>query len=141
MCRNLARESINATLGLMDIRKLNLEGKSDTEVQEALDNMDDCELAAAIAEGESRDNQTMLYPLKEPAGGPWIKLPNYPYWTETYAVEARKTNEFLGHVGRLGGSNTWEYDTGLPVVGNKGRAKGKNAAVMRLAEIMGVAIQ
>jgi len=118
-------------------RKLDTEGKSDAEVQEALDGISDVELAAAVAEGESRDNQTMLYPLRE-AGGPWVKLPNYPYWTETYAVESRKTNEFLGHIGRLGGSQTWEYDTGLPDAHSKGRIRGRDAAAMKLVALMGV---
>ena len=124
----------------MDLRKVDTSNLSIEEVQQLADNMDEVELEDAALEGESRSNQTMLYPLKD-EGGRFIKLPNYPHWTETYAVEARKTYEFLGHIGRLGGSNTWEYDTGLPQEGHKGRAKGMHSATMKLSEIMGVSDQ
>ena len=65
--------------------------------------------------------------IKDEAPGELVIYPipgyrNRPEWFEVYGVEDRDTLVFLGFVGRLGMSNTWEWDDGYHSKG-KGRAK------------------
>ena len=68
--------------------------------------------------------ELLVYPI--PLGSP-----KHPEWFETYMVEDKDTLEFLGFVGRLGMSKTWEWDDGNHSRG-KGRAKSRDEAVLRL---------
>ena len=73
-------------------------------------------------------NVIAYYP--EPGG-----LPTHPAWTESYRVEDKLTMEFLGFVGRLGMSETWEYTDGLPGSRCTGRARGRDVATLMLYQL------
>ena len=67
--------------------------------------------------------EVLIYPI--------INNPNRPEWFETYMVEDRESLEFLGFVGRLGMSRTWEWHDGYSDKG-KGRSRSRDEAVLRL---------
>ena len=69
-----------------------------------------------------------------------IQVPSqFPYWTEAYAIEDRTSHEWLGIVGKLGMSQTFEYTNMCSRHDGRGRAKGREAAVVALAKAAGIA--
>lgn len=70
--------------------------------------------------------ELMIYPV--PA------MPSHPHWFETYMVSDQRTLEFLGFVGKLGASETYEWWDGLPGDKGRGRCQGRDCAAMKLWE-------
>ena len=83
-----------------------------------------------VAAAEAMAHKFIIYPVQVP--------PQYPYWMECCAVEDRTTYEWLGLVGRLGMSQTWEYANLLPGKKGHGRVQSREAAVIALAKVAGI---
>ena len=96
------------------------------------DSLTDVELEIALNEAEKQSEELVHYGIAVPA--------THPYWFECHAVEHKGTEEFLGFVGRLGMSKTWEYDDLLPGSKGKGRTKSMEGAIYALAKAAGVDI-
>lgn len=83
-----------------------------------------------VSAAEAMAHKFIVYPVQVP--------PQYPYWSECIAVEDRTTYEWLGLVGKLGMSHTWEYTNLLPNKRGHGRVRSREEAVLALAKVAGV---
>lgn len=97
--------------------------------EDAIERLADAEFDEAL---DSRDltDRIIFYPLT-------LKLPNHPAWFETYQVEFRGNGQtpFIGWIGRLGASSTWEYDDN---VGGHGLCNSREEALIKLGKIKGI---
>lgn len=78
---------------------------------------------------EQGAEKVIFYPISD--------LPQHPEWSETYMVESKKTYQFLGFIGKIGWSQTYAYDDGLPNVRGRGRMPSKEQAIMALVDLAG----
>lgn len=62
-------------------------------------------------------------------------LPSHPEWVDTYCAESRSTFEFIGFVGRIGLSQSYGFDDGLPGDRGKGRKKSLPEAILALVQL------
>jgi hypothetical protein len=84
---------------------------------------------------DSRDltDRIIFYPLS-------MQLPNHPTWFETYQVEFRGLGQtpFLGWIGRIGASSTWEFDDGTFSFHGRGLCESREEALIRLGKLKGI---